>query len=366
MHLRLRIKRHKPAVKLAVCALLVALLLAGCAASAYLSQSLRGETDLLLRAKPITTLLTDPETPPDLHARLVKVQAMRDFASRELLLPDNDSYRNYADLDRPFAVWNVFAAPALSVRLSEWCFPIAGCVGYRGYFKKDAAEEFADGLRKQGLDVYVAGIPAYSTLGYFNDPVLSTFIRYPETEIARLLFHELAHQVAYAPGDSLFNESFAVAVEREGMRRYLKGAAPELIASYQRSDRHHEQFLTLVDGARRQLQAAYASATGDAARREAKTQLIDALKRDYAELRQGEWKDFSGYDAWFAADLNNAKLGSIAIYSARVPAFAELLRQCHGELAPFYAEVKRLAALPRAERDAALDTLAAGAAKIPA
>jgi predicted aminopeptidase len=336
-------------------AMLASLLLCGCAVTAYLQQSISGQLDLLRRAQPIDTMVADAQTPPDLRVRLEKVLAIRDFASRELLLPDNGSYRRYTDIQRPYVIWNVFAAPELLSRLVEWCFPIAGCVGYRGYFHHDDALKFAESLRREGFDVYVGGVPAYSTLGYFDDPVLSTFISYPETEIARLLFHELAHQVAYARDDSMFNESFAVAVEREGMRRYLAGAPAAELAAYADTTRRREDFLRLVSGARRHLDAAYASAGGDAAKRLVKTRAIEELRQSYQQLKNEKWGGYAGYDAWFAADLNNAKLASIAVYSARVPAFDALLRAKSGNLAAFYAEVKRLANMPKAERDALLD-----------
>jgi len=337
---------------------LVGLLLGGCATVDYLSQSIGGEYDLLHRAQPIEALLAKPNTPPDLRARLGEVLVIRDFASRELSLPDNGSYRRYTDVGRPYVIWNVFVAPELSDKLKTWCFPVAGCVAYRGYFREADAEEFAAAMRKQGFDVFVGGVPAYSTLGYFNDPVLSTFIQYPETEIARLLFHELGHQVAYAPDDSVFNESFAVTVEREGMRRYLAGTSPERAAAFERANTHREDFAALVSGVQRKLGDAYANAADDSAKRSAKTRIIGELRQAYAELKAGKWQGYAGYDGWFAADINNAKLGSIAVYTARVPAFEALLHRESGNLAAFYVEVKRLSKLPKTERDAVLNPLA--------
>jgi predicted aminopeptidase len=332
------------------------LLLCGCAVTAYIQQSISGQLDLLRRAQPIDTLVADAQTPPDLRVRLEKVLAIREFASRDLLLPDNGSYRRYTDIKRPFVIWNVFAAPELLSRLVEWCFPIAGCVGYRGYFNHDEALKFAEGLRQQGFDVYVGGVPAYSTLGYFDDPVLSSFIRYPETEIARLLFHELAHQIAYAKDDSMFNESFAVAVEREGMRRYLANAPAAEVAAYADTTLRRDEFLQLVSDARKRLDAAYASAGDDAAKRAVKARAIAQLRESYQQLKTDRWGGYAGYDAWFATDLNNAKLASIAVYSARVPAFDALLRAKSGDLKAFYSEVKGLAKMPKAERNALLDT----------
>jgi predicted aminopeptidase len=351
--------RKSPRLK--VWAAIAALLLGGCATTAYLEQSISGEFNLLRHAQPIQTLLGDTQTPADLRVRLRQVLAIRDFASGELLLPDNGSYRRYTDVGRPYVVWNVFVAPELASTLMNWCFPVAGCVAYRGYFHQADAENFAGGMRAQGFDVYVGGVPAYSTLGYFDDPVLSTFIHYPETEIARLLFHELAHQVAYSRDDSMFNESFAVTVEREGMRRYLAGASPERVAAVAEAGARREDFAELVSVARQHLEAAYATAADDNARRAAKTRIVGELKQAYATLKNGKWHGYAGYDPWFAADVNNAKLGSIAVYTARVPAFEALLRRESGNLAAFYAEVKRLSKLAKTERDAEMDALAVSA-----
>ena len=331
--------------------------LGGCAGIDYLRQSIGGEYDLLQNARPIDSLLADAQTAPELRARLAQALAIRDFASRELSLPENGSYRRYADVGRRFVVWNVFVAPELSNQLLTWCFPVAGCVAYRGYFREADAENFAAAQRKLGFDVFVGGVPAYSTLGYFDDPVLSTFIQYPDTEIARLLFHELGHQVAYAADDSVFNESFAVAVEREGMRRYLKDALPARKAAFDQASAHREDFTALVSDARRRLEKAYASAGDDTARRRAKSRIVSELRQAYAELKAGKWEGYAGYDNWFAEDINNAKLGSVAVYTARVPAFEALLRSHSGDLAAFYAEVRRLAKMPKAERDEILDSL---------
>jgi predicted aminopeptidase len=334
--------------------------LAGCAGSAYLAQSIGGQFDLVRRARPVDAVLADPHTRPALRVELAKATEIRDFATRKLLLPDNGSYRRFADIERPYVVWNVFAAPELSLQLREWCFPVAGCVGYRGYFSKSGADEFADRMKSEGFDVYVGGVPAYSTLGWFDDPLLSTFIHYPEGELARLMFHELAHQVAYLRDDSTFNESFAVAVEREGVRRYLALAAPELAAACARASSRREEFTRLVATSRKRLAAAYSAPTTDDVKRAAKQRILAELRRDYDELKSRKWEGYAGYDAWFAGETNNAKLASVAVYAVRVPAFEALLRRSGGDLAEFYARVKKLAAMSRRERDAALDAASAG------
>jgi predicted aminopeptidase len=334
--------------------------IAGCAGSAYLAQSIGGQFDLVRRARPVEAVLADPRTGPALRAGLAKAGEIRDFATRELLLPDNASYRRFADIGRPYVVWNVFAAAELSLQLSEWCFPVAGCVAYRGYFSKSDADEFAGHMKSEGFDVYVGGVPAYSTLGWFDDPLLSTFIHYPEAELARLMFHELAHQVAYAGGDSTFNESFAVAVEREGVRRYFAQAAPELAAAYARASSRREEFTRLVSASRRRLDAAYAAPSTDDEKRVAKQRILAELRRDYDSLKTGQWEGYAGYDTWFAGETNNAKLASMAVYAVRVPAFEALLRGSGGDFAAFYVQVKKLAAMSRRERDAALDAAGAG------
>lgn len=333
------------------------LAVAGCGNAGYYLQAVGGHLELLQRSQPIAEVVADPATPQPVRDKLGAVSAIRDFATRELGLPDNQSYRKYADLNRPFVVWNVFATPELSVQLKEWCFPVAGCVGYRGYYSRDEAQAFAAGLREQGYEVFVRGVPAYSTLGWFDDPVLNTFIHYPETELARIIFHELAHQVAYAKGDMVFNESFATAVEQEGMRRWLERFGSDAQrAAYAAWERRREAFVALVLDYRGRLEALYRSPVSDDAKRRRKAELLDRMRRDYLELRQS-WDGYSGYDHWFAQDLGNAHLASVAAYAQRVPQFAALLAQQGGALPPFYAAVRDLARLPKDKRVERLDAL---------
>jgi predicted aminopeptidase len=337
--------------------------LGGCGNLGYYLQSAHGQLDLLARARPISEVLADPGTPQDLKARLAAAQAAREFASRELALPDNRSYRNYADLARPYVVWNVFAAPELSTRLHEWCFPVAGCVGYRGYFALEDAEAFAAGLRAQGLEAFVSGVPAYSTLGWFSDPVLSTFIRYPEAEVARLMFHELAHQVVYLPGETEFNESFATAVEAEGMRRWLDAAGTAATrAAYEDLQEKKRRFVALVLEYRERLEKVYAMPVSDDEKRRRKREALDALRADYARLKES-WGGYDGYDRWFARDLGNAHLGSVAAYTRLVPAFRALLAEQGGNLPRFYDSVRGLSRLGAEERAARLAELAARGAR---
>ena len=246
-----------------------------------------------------------------LAARLEQVQAIRRFASRDLGLPDNGSYTRYADLGRPFVTWNVFATPGLSLEPRRWCFPIAGCVDYRGYFDEAAAKREATRLTAEGDDVYVGGVPAYSTLGWFDDPVLSTFIRWPETEVARLVFHELAHQLLYVKDDTVFNESFATTVEEVGLERWLAAQKnPVLTAQAARADRLRAVFRHLLRTTRAKLAQLYASGLDDAAKLRAKREAFAAMKTAYEAAKAGE-PGLAGYDRWFAHSPNNASLAAV-------------------------------------------------------
>lgn len=332
-------------------------LIGGCANVGYYWQSVSGQLDVWRRERPIEEVLADPSVTRALKDRLERALEIRMFASRELGLPDNRSYRSYADLGRPFVVWNVFAAPEFSLKPVEWCFLFAGCVAYRGYFDREDAERFAASLEKQGYEAYVGGVPAYSTLGWFADPVLNTVIHYSNPRLARLLFHELAHQVVYARGDTVFNESFAVAVEKEGVRRWLEQrGSPGDRTDYDRATARREGFIHLVQSYHGKLKALYASGLDREAMRARKKQLFEELRRDYRALKTG-WGGFAGYDRWFERGVNNAQLASVAVYTLKVPAFEALLEREGGEFPRFYAAVRELAALPKEERDARLREL---------
>jgi predicted aminopeptidase len=346
-------------------ALLLALLaiagtvLAGCSAGAYYWQAFNGQMEVRRLSRPVDEVIAEPGTTSEIRSRLEYARTARDFASTALNLPDNRSYRLYADLKRSYVVWNVFAAPALSLRLETHCFPIAGCVSYRGYFSEAAADAYAADLRAKGLDVYTGGVPAYSTLGWFDDPLLNTFMRYPELEIARLIFHELGHQVVYVQGDSTFNESFATTVEEEGLRRWMAGhATPAQKAQYAAFDERRAQVMALLRGTREKLAKVYAESASKEQGQVAKRAVLDETRAQYAQLKAG-WGGYSGYDAFLLKDLNNAKLGSIATYTQDVPAFTALLKRENGDLPRFYAQVKELAALSKEERDRRLAELGA-------
>lgn len=332
---------------------LAALLLGSCSSAEYYWQGISGEFDLLQRAQPIPEVLVSTQD-PTVKRKLESVLAIRDYASRELSLPDNGSYRSYSELPRRFVLWNVFAAPALSLTPRQWCFPIAGCVNYRGYFSEAEARAEAAKLAAAGDDVHIGGVPAYSTLGYFADPMPSTFLRYPDTEIARLIFHELAHQLLYVRDDTVFNESFAVTVEEEGVRRWLVHQHdPELDRQFTISQRYREDFQVLIARTREKLVALYGSGADSASQLAAKAAIFDAMRAQYAQLKQS-WGGSTAYDYWFAQGPNNASLASVGLYTQEVPQFQALLAAEDGDLGRFYARVKVLAALPKTERDTAL------------
>lgn len=331
-------------------------LLGACSNLAYYGQAIGGHLQVMHAARPIPRLLDDPTTEPGLRTQLEKVAAIREFASRELGLPDNGSYRAYADLGRPYVVWNVFAARPFSIKPEEWCLFIVGCVNYRGYYDRGAAERFAAGFREQGLETYVADIPAYSTLGFFNDPVLNTFLRFGEQEVARIVFHELAHQLVFVAGDSAFNESFAATVENEGMRRWLRRVGtPEQRQRFELWQGRKAQFLRLVADGRERLGKIYAQPIADEEKARAKVAILDELQRTYAGLRS-EWGP-SGYDDFFGSGLNNAKLGAVSIYTGLVPAFQALLEAEGNDLPRFYRRAAALAGLSKAERKKAIERL---------
>ena len=331
--------------------------LAGCSAIEFYWQGVAGQLDLIARAQPIPEVVTATRDPV-LKLRLERVQEIRAFASRELALPDNGSYTRYADLGRPFVVWNVFAAPELSLEAKQWCFPVAGCVAYRGYFAESDAKAESARLAAEGFDVHVSGVPAYSTLGYFDDPVLSTFVRFREAELARLLFHELAHQLVYVQDDTSFNESFATVVEDAGIARWLaanagRPDASELAADVTRMQQLRAAFRALLNATRERLVAVYASDATDAVKRAEKAALFAAMRAEHERRKAGS-SGVSAFDRWFAAGANNAGIAAVGLYADRVPEFTALLLAEGGDLPRFYGRVRALAALPKGARDAAL------------
>jgi predicted aminopeptidase len=347
-----------------------AVALAGCGTVSYLAQSVRGHLALMHAAKPVPEVIADPATSPALRERLQLSQRIRDYSVQQLHEPDNDSYRRYADLHRSAAVWNVVAAPELSLQLKTTCFPIVGCIGYRGYFKEADAEREAAKMRTQGLEVSVYGVPAYSTLGWTNwlggDPLLSTFIHYPEGELARMIFHEMAHQIAYASGDTMFNESFATSVETIGSQRWLaERAGSAAREEYARYDSRRRDFEALTLRYRALLDAVYKNRDlSDADKRARKAEVMAQMRADYETMKAQRWGGYRGYDHWFAT-ANNASLGVLGAYTDLVPQFEGLFERDGQDFDRFYADVKQLAKLPKAERRAALAHNAPASAPTP-
>jgi len=363
---------------------LVLWLLAGCSSVSYYAQSIQGHLALMYAARPIDDWLADPTTPAELRPRLELARQIRAFASSELGLPDNASYHQYADLKRRAAVWSVAAAPPDSLTLKTWCFPFVGCVGYRGYYDEAAARQLAGQLtQRDGLEVTVYGVPAYSTLGWLNwlggDPLLSTFIRYPEGELARMIFHELAHQVVYVDDDTMFNESYATAVERLGVARWLAThASDEARKEYAAFDTRRRAFRTLTWQTRVELSEVYGnqddsvdrvdaamdSAEQAAARMSAKAEVMLRFRERYEALKQawaGEGAPYDGYDRW-VAQANNASFGVQAVYDELVPDFEAMFERSGRDWPRFHAAVADLARLPKDER---LANLTAGEAALP-
>lgn len=329
---------------------------AGCGTLRYYGHVAHGETSLLLARRPIRRVLADPRTPPALASRLALAQQARRFASQKLDLPDNRSYTSYVALDRPYVAWNVFAAPRFSVEAVPQCFPIAGCVAYRGYFRQSLAQQQAKALRGQGLDVSVSPVPAYSTLGWFADPILSSMMRWDDDELAATLFHELAHQQVYVKGDTAFNESFATFVEREGLREWR--ASRGLPPPDDRDQAMERGFTRLVLALRGQLRRDYARGGDEEALARRKQQDIAAFRRDYAAWRDRQVPVDHRYDAWVAAPINNARLLPFGLYDRWTGAFARLFAQVDRQWPAFYRAVRALGRLPADRRQARLQALA--------
>ncbi|GMQ96591.1 MAG: aminopeptidase [Gammaproteobacteria bacterium] len=318
----------------------------GCSTISYYARSINGQLDVLGSRVAISELLAAPDTPDPLRENLKRVLDIRDFASTKLALPDNNSYRLYADLKRPYAVWAVFAAPEFSLELEQWCFLIVGCVNYRGYFSKDRAIQFAEQLSKESFDTYVADVPAYSTLGWFDDPITNTVIDWPEATLAALIFHELAHQTVYIKDDSGFNESFATAVAEIGVERWL-ASRPKALSGWHKQKRRRRIITSVLLDTREQLKKLYESKLGKTNMRQAKKDALDELKRSLDDLRT-KWQ-ITDKD-WFRQTPNNARLGSAATYHHFVPAFHRLFQREAQDMKRFYAAVTALGDLPRKER----------------
>lgn len=326
--------------------------ISGCG-TMYLAQAAGGQIRVLKARRPIDKVVADPATPAPLRTRLEDVRAARDFAVTELHLPDNRSYRTYADIKRPYVVWNVVATPELSVEPKHWCFPIAGCVAYRGYFKEKSARAFAASLGSKGFDVTVGGVPAYSTLGKFADPVLSSMLRYGDSELAAIIFHELAHQLLYVKNDTEFNEAFATTVEDAGLERWLKAQGHrDRMQEFLEENAQENAFIELFAKARERLRKLYASGVSAEEKRKQKVAVFAELTEEAQALQRQQGHQY--YESWLKEGLNNAHLASVATYYQCVPGFQRVLAEQGGDLVKFYGVARELAKMPRGKRHAAL------------
>ncbi|MGD9054547.1 MAG: aminopeptidase [Desulfobacterales bacterium] len=321
-----------------------------CRSLPYYEQAIDGQMQILQKQQPISDLIENPETPAQLREKLLLIQSARTFAEKELLLPVNDHYLNYVELNRPYVVWNVFAAPEFSLTPETWCFPIVGCVTYRGYFKEADARRFGDALTQKGFDVYIGGAIAYSTLGWFDDPILSTFINLSASDTVALIFHELAHGLLYIPDDTAFNESFATAVEQEGLRRWqMFTDLSKGYADWQRKRLYRQKFTALVSKYRNQLKVLYESNLATNEKRNRKAAVFNRMQSEFKALKS-DHHEMAVYNAWFNRPLNNAQLISVSTYHDWVPAFSKMLSDSNGDLQRFYERCRQLAEKEPQER----------------
>jgi predicted aminopeptidase len=335
-----------------------------CQSIQYYNQAIDGQMDILWSRQPLSRLVNDPATPTPLRRKLLFILSVRDFAEKNLHLPVNDRYLSYVELNRPYVVWNVFAAPEFSLTPKTWCFPIVGCVAYRGYFSEQDANRFGDSLKQKGFDVYIGGAIAYSTLGWFDDPVLSTFSDLSEPETAALIFHELAHSVLYVSDDTAFNESFATAVEQEGFRRWQAAANhPEGYEKWLRKRRQHQKFIVLVSKYRTKLKNLYASNLPVDEKRTRKEALFTQMRAEFEDLKSASG-DMAAYDHWFKFPLNNAQIISVSAYYNWVPAFNQILSETGGDLQKFYQKCRWLAKREPAERNRILENYKSASGRI--
>ncbi|MBX8560497.1 aminopeptidase [Pseudomonas cichorii] len=330
-------------------------LLCGCSSLSYYGQLASGQLQLLQAREPVEKIIADPGRDPKLRQRLAYAQQARTFASAHLHLPDNKSYRLYADLGRPYVVWNVFATDEFSLDPVTHCFPIAGCVAYRGYYSQGGARGEAALQRQAGKDVYMSGVEAYSTLGWFNDPILSSMLGWGDERLATLIFHELAHQRFYVKDDTEFNESYASFVEQEGTRQWraARGLPPENVSQSTRRD----QFIRLVLDTRERLKALYRQPLTTEVMRARKAAEFERLRREYRQVRDEQWGGDKRFDGWINSPMNNAKLLPFGLYDQWVPAFEALFRQVNGDWVAFFEAVEKLGHLPVAQRRAKLQQL---------
>jgi predicted aminopeptidase len=324
--------------------------LSACADLGYYLHSVDGHFDIIGRRQSIDELLENQRVEEKLAQRLRLVQEIREFAFSKLELPESGSYSDYADLQRPYVLKNLFAAAEFSVSAKKWCYPVVGCAGYRGFFNEQRLQEFVTGLKADNYDVYVAWVSAYSTLGWFDDPVLNTFVHWPETRLAGLIFHELTHQLLYIDGDSRFNESFATAVQQIGVELWLQHQDRQAdLQRYREQLQNRSKVFALIHAARADLDRLYREDIAVDEMRQRKGVRLQALRQDYQELTTS-FAEPEGFARWFAGELNNAKLLSVSTYHDWVPVFRWLYQQQGGDIAAFYHQVEELGELDVAQR----------------
>jgi len=349
----MKLIRHRHIGKLILLGVMIAAI-SSCSTMNYYYQAVSGHLDLVSKERPIDEVLSDTSTTDELKQKLNLAKAAREFASTQLYLPDNDSYKTYADLERTYVVWNVVATPAYSIKPKTWCFMIVGCLSYRGYFEKQKAIDLAHELKREGLDVQVSGASAYSTLGYFDDPLLNTMMVHSDASLVGIIFHELAHQVIYIDGDTAFNEAFATAVEQEGLRRWFEeqsegSSDSDQYRQYLSKKQTKHQFYEMLKRTRLSLQTVFEQADNDQQKLTAKQKVYAQLQQDYKQFRKQT--NFYAYDNWMQRDLNNAHLALIATYQDLVPSFINLLAMVDGDLSAFYKRVEELGNMDKVIRD---------------
>jgi len=338
-------------VRRLVFCILVSIILTGCESMQYYGHIINGHAKILNSRQSIKQLIADPQTATELKGKLKLILEIREFAENELFLPVNHHYRTYTELNRPYVTWNVYAAPEFSLTAKTWSYPVIGRAAYRGYYVRSPALSYAERLKKNGYDVYVGGATAYSTLGWFEDSVFSTFIQHDASQVAALIFHELAHQVLYVRGDTTFNESFASTVEQVGLQRWMiYSNNPKGLQKYLAHRKRHRQFVDLVKRYRFELDSLYREDIPQMEKRHQKESIFRRLRTEYEHIKLN-WDANSAYEAWFNTSLNNAKLMSVAAYNDLVPEFLRLLQTNNNDLRQFYTACRQLAKLPQVERD---------------
>ncbi len=330
--------------------------LTACSTLSYYQQSISGHLKILWHRQDITTLIDHPKTLQPLKEKLQQALTIRKFASEQLSLPDNDSYKSYVKLPRKYVVWNITAAPEFSLSPKNWCYPVVGCVSYRGYYAESDADQLAEQLSKQGLDTHVRGVAAYSTLGWFDDPILSTMINWNETHFSGVIFHELSHQVLYIKNDVAFNEAFALATEKMAVITWLAENKPDNMANYLASLARSQQFRQLLLNTRTQLETLYSTAKTESEKRREKRQIFTALKNNYQTLKD-TWHGYTGFDFWFDSPVNNARLAASMNYLKNIPAFIALFKESKGVWPNYYQAAKHLGDLPTTQREQQIQTL---------